>query len=372
MWDVIVVGGGVGGGAAAIGLAAQGLRVLVLEAGRSPRHKMCGEFLSPETIPILQRLGVWNRMMALAPAPMHGVRLTSTKGSLLEGQLPSGAIGFSRYHLDTLLMEQAAQGGAEVRTGCTVNGIIGNLQSGFHVRTAQGEDIKARVVIGAWGKRATLDRAMGRRFFGKPAPFLALKRHVRGIEPNGFVELHGFDGGYCGVNGVEDGVVNVCLLTGTRAWERSGKNVTAFWQMIQKENPRLAERLRGAEPISEDIVISNISFATRTAVEQEILMVGDSAALISPLAGNGQAMALQAAEAVSELVGVYSTGAITSRDLTEGYTHQWQGMFGERLRLGRLLQPLFLQPRALDIALKAGRLMPGVVQWLVAGTRQRR
>lgn len=213
---------------------------------------------------------------------------------------------------------------------------------------------------------------MERSFFRHPAPFLALKRHVRGIAPNGLVELHGFDGGYCGVNGVEDGVVNVCLLTSQRAWERSGKEVKAFWAMIQRENQHLAERLQGAEAVSEDIVISNISFASRAAVEQDILMVGDSAALISPLAGNGQAMALQAAEVASEMVGVYFSGAMNAQDLKEGYTRQWQGMFSERLRLGQLLQPLFLSPTALGIGLWMGKGFPALVDWLVAGTRERR
>lgn len=371
MYDVIVVGGGVGGGAAAIKLAAQGLQVALLEAGRTPRHKMCGEFLSPEAIPILQRLEVWDSITRLNPAPMNGVRLTAMSGILLESSLPQGAIGVSRYRLDALLLEHGAKVGVDVRTQCAVSGIQGTFEDGFRVLMGHGEELQTRVVIGAWGKRATLDRTMGRRFFGKPAPFLALKRHIRGIEPNGWVELHGFNGGYCGVNGVEDGVVNVCLLTSIQAWERSGKNVDAFWQMIQQENSRLAERLQGAEAVSEDIVISNISFATRGAVEHDILMVGDSAALISPLAGNGQAMALQAAELASDMAGVYCAGAITATDLREGYRRRWQGLFSERLRLGRLLQPLFLNPNALNIGLRVGRWLPALVQWMVAGTRER-
>jgi flavin-dependent dehydrogenase len=369
-YDVIVIGGGIGGSAAAIGLAQQGASVLVLEAGRTPRHKMCGEFLSPETVPIFRRLGVWEPIANLVPSPMQGVRLTAMKGTIVESGLPPGAMGLSRYQLDDILLKAARQNGAEVRENAQVSGVTGTLANGFQVKTATAEH-RARVVIGAWGKRSTVDRALERPFFQKNAPFLALKRHVRGIEPNGLVELHGFDGGYCGVNGVEGGVVNVCLLTSWRAWERSGKEIGAFWRMIQQENRHLAERLRGSEAVSEDIVISNISFAARAAVEWDILMVGDSAALISPLAGNGQAMALQAAEVASELVGVYLAGAIQPEDLKEGYRHQWQGLFGERLRLGRLLQPLFLNPTALALGLRVGHSFPSLVQWLVAGTRQR-
>lgn len=370
MYDVIVIGGGVGGSAAAIGLAGQGAAVLLLEAGRTPRHKMCGEFLSPETIPIFRRLGVWEQIATLAPAPMNGVRLTAMKGTVLESPLPMGAMGVSRYRLDDLLLQRARACGVTVREGSTVSGVTGDLAEGFHVTSADAI-YQARVVIGAWGKRSTIDRTMGRRFFQEAAPFLALKRHVRGIEPNGFVELHGFDGGYCGVNGIEGGLVNVCLLTHQRAWERGCKKINRFWSMIQEENHYLGERLSGAEAVSEDIVISNISFAPRAPVEQDILMVGDSAALISPLAGNGQAMALQAAEVASELVGAYLADAITPQDLRDGYRHQWRGQFVERLRLGRLLQPLFLHPTALALGLRIGHFFPSLVQWLVAGTRER-
>ncbi len=370
LYDVIVIGGGVGGSAAAISIAQQGAKVLLVEAGRSPRHKMCGEFLSPETIPIFRRLGVWQEITALVPASMRAVRLTAMNGTLVESPLPPGAIGLSRYHLDHILLEGARRAGAEVWEGCAVSRVSGSLADGFQVQTANGE-VSARVVIGAWGKRSALDRAMARPFFRNSGSFLALKRHVRGIASNGLVELHGFDGGYCGVNSVEDGVVNICLLTGQRAWERSGKEVKAFWAMIQRENHYLAERLHGAEVASEDIVISNISFASRAAVEQDILMVGDSAALISPLAGNGQAMALQAAECAGDLVGVYFTGVINAQDLTEGYARQWRGLFGERLRLGKLLQPLFLNPTALAVGLRLGSWFPALVQGVVAGTRQR-
>jgi flavin-dependent dehydrogenase len=198
-----------------------------------------------------------------------------------------------------------------------------------------------------------------------------LKRHVRGIAQNDTVELHGFDGGYCGISAVEGGVVNVCLLTSRRAWVRSGRDIPAFWHMIQRENPCLAERLHGAEPASEDIVISNISFAPRAPVERDILMVGDSAALVSPLVGNGQAMALQAGELVSELVGAYLNGALSVKDLTEGYARQWRGMFAVRLKWGRRLQPVFLNSGALTLALRVGNRLPALVQWLVHSTRER-
>ena len=229
--DVAIVGGGLAGSAAAIRLAEAGKRVVMLEREHYPRHKMCGEFLSPETIPLFQRLGVWDTIQALHPAPLTEVRLTAPSGQVFNGLLPRAAIGLSRYVLDALLAERAHTVGTEVRDGCAVRDVEGSLAEGFTV-TTQGDSISAKTVIGAWGKRSTLDRVLERPFFEEPAPFMALKVHAKGPQPAQRVELHGFNGGYCGINAIEGDKVNVCLLTHTHAWERSGKRLDAFWQMI--------------------------------------------------------------------------------------------------------------------------------------------
>lgn len=368
--DVAIIGAGLAGSAAAIALAQAGQRVALLEQGRYPRHKMCGEFLSPETVPLFQALGVWEAIQAALPAPLTAARLTTPNGQQLDLTLPVPALGLSRYRLDALLVARAQAVGAGVREGCPVSAVTGSLDEGFVVRTHEGE-VKARVVLGAWGKRATLDRTLGRSFFGQRGGYVALKAHMRGPEPETRTELHGFQGGYCGVNRIEGGAVNVCLLATDAAWARSGKRVEAFWAMIQRENGALAAQLAGAEKLTEDIVIANISFARKAPVEQDILMLGDSAELISPLAGNGQAMALQAALFAAPLVSEFLHNRLPASALRSGYARAWQRQFRERLLLGRLLQPLFLNPPALALGLRVAAALPPLARWLVTGTRER-
>ncbi|HEX8683804.1 MAG TPA: FAD-dependent oxidoreductase [Ardenticatenaceae bacterium] len=370
-FDVVVIGGGLAGCAAAILLAEAGHRVTLLEQHHYPRHKMCGEHLSAEATPILKQLGVWETIQAERPARLTTARIVEPRGRRLDVALPAPALGFSRYRLDHLLLERARAVGVAVYEGCAASEVRGSLADGFEVE-ARGESFRARVVLGAWGKRSTLDRTLERQFFAQRAGFMALKAHFRGPAPEERTELYTFPGGYCGINLVEGGVVNLCLLATDAAWARSGKRIEGMWAMIGRENPALGEQMRGAEKVSEDIVISNISFRRKAPVEQEVLMLGDSAELISPLAGNGQSMALSAAMLAAERADAFLRGQMDAATLCAGYAAAWRRQFRERLVLGRALQPLFLNPTALALGIRVANLAPPVAQWLVNGTRARR
>ncbi|MGH2543302.1 MAG: NAD(P)/FAD-dependent oxidoreductase [Ardenticatenaceae bacterium] len=368
-YDVAIIGAGLAGSAAAIALSEAGHRVLLLERHRYPRHKMCGEFLSPETTPMFERLGVWNSIEQEEPARITAARITVPGGERLDIPLPAPALALSRYRLDYLLLERARAVGATIWEGCAARGATGSLEAGFRVSTHQG-DAQARVLLGAWGKRSTLDRALERAFFTQHAGFIALKAHFRGPQPEERTELHAFPGGYCGLNRIEGDAVNVCLLATDDAWLRAGKEVDAFWEMIQRENLALRAHLAGAERLTETIVISNISFSRKAPIEHHILMLGDSAELISPLAGNGQAMALRSALLAAPLVDDFLRGHRTAAALKQVYARAWSQHFRARLLIGRVLQPLFLQPRTLALVLRLGNAAPPLARWLVSATRE--
>ncbi|MFN8475214.1 MAG: FAD-dependent oxidoreductase [Anaerolineae bacterium] len=374
-FDVVVIGAGLAGSAAATHLARAGARVLLLEAEAFPHDRLCGEFLSPESAPMLERLGASDAVAAAGPSRMTEARVTSPGGAVWSSHLPSSALGLSRRALDALLFENAAAAGVVTLAPARVTNVVqvaeGTQRVAYRVRDGETREVAARLALGAWGKRSGLDRALARRFLYRDHPTFALKAHYHGPRIGARVELHTFDGGYCGLADVEGGKVNLCLLAETRLLRAQGGDPEAFARNVLPTNPALGDWLAQAERIHPRfIAISQVPFSPKEQVVDGVLMLGDAAGLISPLAGNGMAMAMAAAEMASPLALAYLDGKMSRVDLEREYSRRWRARFGRRLRLGRVLQPLMFQPRTLGVGLRLLRAAPFVGRALVAGTRE--
>ncbi|MEC0244420.1 FAD-dependent monooxygenase, partial [Paenibacillus chitinolyticus] len=178
--DVAVLGAGLAGSLIAKSLAEKGWRTLLVDRHRFPRHKVCGEFLSPEVRQTLDAAGLLDRVSALRPARVERARLISAEGGHVDIPLPGTAMGLSRFRLDEALHEAAAAAGARVLTSAAVLSVTRHADESCEVRVKREdgmEIIRARTVIAAWGAngQALVTDACcpgdygGGRFSGGPA-----------------------------------------------------------------------------------------------------------------------------------------------------------------------------------------------------------
>jgi menaquinone-9 beta-reductase len=368
MFDAAVIGGGPAGSIAAIDLARRGHRVVLIDKASFPRHLVCGEFLSPESRDVLDRVGVLAELDRSGALEVSGVRLTAAGGADVRSELDRPGLAVSRYVLDQALLERAVRQGVDVRTGCEVRDIAGSLVHGFVIET-ESETLTSRMVIGAYGKRSRLDRNLDRPFFSRTTPYVGLKQHYSMTTTSGsVVELHAFNGGYCGLVGIEGGRMNACSLIRSDVLRSLGsKDPFAAMALL---NTYLAERLKNADPCFERaLAISQISFVEKDVMHRDICMTGDAAGLITPLCGDGMAMAMNGGELAAHFSSSFLTGTIDAADFRVEYRRAWAREFIVRTRIGRALQRAFLAGRLGNAGLRALSQAPPILRWMIRTTR---
>lgn len=352
--EVLIIGGGLAGLTAAIHLSKMGIQVNVLEKNEYPKHKVCGEYISNEVLPYFDWLGV--DIAKLNPTNITKLQFSTQNGTTINTDLPLGGFGISRYELDNYLYQKALSYGCKIIQE-TVENIVFS-EDEFTVTTSESNVFKAKIVLGAFGKRSNIDVKLNRHFIQKKSHWLAVKAHYSGDFPNDLVGLHNFNGGYCGISKVENNAINICYITNYDSFKKY-KNSAEFQKEVLYKNPHLQDIFSNSTLVfDKPITISQISFDKKEAIENHILMIGDTAGLIHPLCGNGMAMAIHSAKIASELVINFCSSKITSRAiLEEQYSQLWKFNFGKRIKTGRFLANLLQQP------VKASILMRILVQF---------
>lgn len=381
-YDAIVVGAGIAGSGMAAALAGQGWRTLLLDRGRLPQHKACGEFLSPESADSLAWLGCGGLAQRLGAVPIRRVRLIAPGGAELTFALPSPAQGISRFALDEALREDAAAKGADIRTGVTVREIRLLPEGGWAVET-DGEGgpapLRARATFGAWGRQGApgrsafprQDRSEGSGLVRGRAPgWIGRKTQFEGVPHTDAVELYLFDGGYAGVAPVEGGRTNVAAVLDARL-ARSGALRGSGWiEAVAARHPRLADRLAGGVPVpGSDSSAAPVRPSRDPVAWSAFPHIGDAAIVVPPLCGDGMAMALRSVRLCAPLADAYLRGAVTLDGWRDAYARALRREFRAPARRGGLLQSALLQPRLAAALLRAGALAPGVAVRLFRATR---
>lgn len=365
--DVLIIGGGLAGLAGALHLSKKGLKVVLIEKNTYPKHKVCGEYISNEILPYLLWLDI--DVSKLHPASISKFEFTAQNGKTAKTRLPLGGFGVSRYELDHFLFQKAVENGCTIVTE-TVTDI--SFENDIFTITTSEEMLSAKIVLGAYGKRSNIDQVLSRDFISKKSPWLAVKGHYSGNFDENLVALYNFQGGYCGVSKVENGIINICYLADFETFKKY-KNIEEYQKSVLYKNNKLKAVFENSTSLFEKpITISQISFDKKEPVENHILMIGDTAGLIHPMCGNGMAMAIHSAKIASELVLDFYYGKIESRnELEKKYIQEWKKHFSKRLFFGCLLAKALTHKNFTHVMTTIAASIPSLLSVIIKQTHGR-
>lgn len=351
--DVLVVGGGPAGSAAAILLARAGLEVCLLEKGTFPREKPCGEYLSPGCIPLLSRLGVRPFLEAVRPHLIRGMRIEAPKGTVIMGTYPGNGArphGYSlpRYRFDTLLFDAARRAGVLclegwrvvdlIREGPKVTGVIADSDG-------RVQSFTAPVTIGADGRNSVVARRL-ELFAWHPShrKVALVQRFQVPRELGDLGEVYLGRAGYCILNPQGAGVVNVAVVVDQgdlplhRAWEGVFRELLAAYPQVQP-------KLTGAYPVGPLWVRGPLACRSAQVAGEGFLLIGDAAWYYDPMTGEGIYQALRGAELAADITAeALREGDVTLQTLG-GYAVAYHQEFAPKDRVCRLLQHIVRRPR---------------------------
>jgi menaquinone-9 beta-reductase len=363
--DVVIIGGGISGLISSIILSRQGISCTLVEKKNYPLHRVCGEYISNEAVPFLQSMDLYPSQFN--PPQVSKFQLSSVSGRSKILPLDLGGFGISRFCFDHFLFVKAKESGVTFFLDTTVENVEFSGQT-LRTTTSNGQ-IESKVVLGAFGKRSNMDSRLEREFMKNRSPYVGVKYHIEFNHPSDVVALHNFPGGYCGLSSVENGVVNMCYLVHRRKLKEY-RSVPDMEQKLLTTNPFLREVLRSAKFLLEKPeVINEISFETKNPVENHILMIGDAAGLITPLCGNGIAMAIHSAKIASgHVVGFLNSSESSRAKLEAAYALEWKQTFGRRLQVGRQIQKLFGSATGSNAAINIALFLKPVAMEMIRNT----
>jgi geranylgeranyl reductase family protein len=388
--DVIVVGAGPGGSAAAYHLARHGLRVLMLEKTEFPREKVCGDGLTPRATRQLIRMGVdtsekagWLHNKGLRVIG-GGVRLELDWPEL--ASFPNHGLVRTRLDFDDILAKRAVEAGAQLRTGVTVTGpVLDNDDRAVGVTAEVGPgkepmEFRAPLVIAADGVSGRLPLAMGLAKREDRPIGVAVRRYyqcpVKADDDylESWLELRSSQDstrllpGYGWIFGLGDGRVNVGLgiLNSSKAFGKTNyRRMLTDWLGSTPEDWGMRGEANAAGPILGAAL--PMGFNRVPHYTRGVMLVGDSGGMVNPFNGEGIAYAMESGELAAEIaVQALARPAGPDRERAlQAYPAELKLRFGGYYRLGGVFVKLIGNPQIMRIATKHGMPHPTLMRFVL-------
>jgi flavin-dependent dehydrogenase len=352
-YDLIIAGGGPAGCAAAITAkrALPSAKILLLEKGTYPRHKVCGEFVSPEALGLLRSLIGDESAIATALRIEKGQLLM--ENTTLDVPLKPAAISLPRYQLDALLWSAALRAGVECVTGTATQVSRAN---GEYVVHLERDKLQARAVINASGRWSNLSES--------PAPkekWIGLKAHFAEPSPPSTVNLYFFSGGYCGVQPVDGSSVNACAMVQADV----ARDLASTW----KQHPALQARSQSWTQLTETFATAPLVFRPPRATRDGVLLAGDAAGFIDPFLGDGISLALRSGAMAGQAVADFCAGKVIMEGARARYERAYERNLAPAFQRASHLRRLLTLPTIIRTPLINLARLPGVAGLVFRSTR---
>ncbi len=366
VYDLIVVGAGPAGSSAAITAARSGARVLLLEKGSFPRQRVCGEFVSAESLGLLSNLLDSSHAHVLHDALRISHARMFLDGHRLDAPVNPPAASIMRLDLDWALWQSARLCGATALDQMRVREIKPSANGElFHVALADAV-FESKSVIQCCGRWSNLNAGAPNAV--SAGKWLGLKAHFEERQPSGSGDLHSFEAGYCGGQPVSaphaDGWtrVNACAMVRADV-------ATTLEQVLSLSGP-LAHRSRSWRRVGQPVTTAPLVFRPPEPLHGKVLQAGDAAAFVDPFAGDGISLALRSGAMVTESLMPFLRGAVSlaqaARHYRAAYERRLRPVFRNSARIRRLLAWPKMVRLPLLHALEAS---PTLARWMVQKTR---
>ncbi|MEP7037532.1 MAG: NAD(P)/FAD-dependent oxidoreductase [Acidobacteriota bacterium] len=389
-FQISIVGAGPAGASLAIRLANQGFSVNLIEREKFPRHKLCGEFISPECLTHFKDLGVLEEML-----DGGGERVTETVFYEPNGKsvtVPSkwfgnmqGALSLSRAEMDLRLLEKAKQCGVKVLEETSVTGVLfeNDEVCGVKVKNIGGNtrEIFSDLTIDATGRANVLlkfaEKEISRKGAkaqrtndnGQRTKLVGFKTHLKHANlKKGVCEIYFFRGGYGGLSFVEKDLANHCFLVKAEIVKEFAGDANKIVEEVIFQNRRARETMQNAKPVFDWLAVSVDGFGRKNLnPAKNLLTVGDAAAFIDPFTGSGMLMALESAEILARTI---NENALVSDKIAENYEKLHEERFQKRLRICSILRRAAFVPNFAKLAISALSLSKTARIFLAHSTRR--
>jgi flavin-dependent dehydrogenase len=356
-YDAIILGGGPSGATAGIILARAGWHVAIVEKSIFPRRKVCGEFVSATSLPLLFELGIGEDFLRLAGPEVRRVGLFANEiCPNAPMPRPSGPYGWGRAlgreHLDLLLLQAAAQAGVKVWQPWKAV-LLERREREWACTLANGGakgEITAPTVIaanGSWERGPLASPGAGEH---RDSDLLAFKAHFKNSELEmDLMPLLVFPGGYGGMVRSDAGRVSLsCCIRRDQLRlcreEGRGRAAERVLDHIEASCGGARDALKCSHLEKGWLSAGPIQPGIRRCYENGVFFVGNLAGEAHPIIAEGISMAMQSSWLLCrELIAIEGR---SEADIGKAYTANWRRAFASRIRAAAFFAHLAMRPKA--------------------------